>query len=65
MDGEFPGAVPEIPVTNIDRAVDYDRRMLGFTLDFGDEAGGIAGISQGHCRMFLTNPGFREGPRAA
>jgi hypothetical protein len=34
---------------------------LGFNLDWGDEAnGGIAGVSKGHCRMFLTNPAFRE-----
>ena len=33
---------------------------LGFTLDFGDEQGGIAGISKGSCRLFLTNRSFRE-----
>ena len=54
MKAEFPGAVPEIPVANIDRAVDYYKTMLRLILDFGDEAGGIAGISKGHCRMFLT-----------
>jgi predicted lactoylglutathione lyase len=61
MKAEFPGAVPEIPVSNVDRAADYYRNNLGFNLDWGDEAGGgIAGISKGQCRMFLTNPAFRE-----
>jgi len=61
MTTEFPGAVPEIPVSNVDRAADYYKNCLGFTLDWGGEAGaGIAGISRGHCRMFLTNPDFRE-----
>lgn len=60
MESEFPGAVPEIPVSNVDQAAEYYRTHLGFQLDWGGEAGGIAGISKGHCRMFLTNPAFRE-----
>jgi len=60
MKPEFPPAVPEIPVRDIDKAAAYYQNNLGFTLDWGGEDGGIAGISKGHCRMFLTNPGFRE-----
>lgn len=61
MKTEFPAVIPEIPVSNVDTAVEYYRKNLGFILDWGDEAGGgIAGISKGHCRMFLTNPRFRE-----
>lgn len=56
----FPAAVPEIPVVSIDRAVDYYVHALGFRLDWGDEPGGIAGISRGDCRLFLTNRAFRE-----
>lgn len=57
----FPAAVPEIPVADIDRAVAYYVEALGFTHDWGDQAGGgIAGISRGQCRLFLTNAGFRE-----
>jgi len=59
MHSSFPAAVPEIPVTDIDKAVDYYRNRLGFTLDWGGDDGGIAGISQGNCRMFLTSPPFR------
>src|SRR5216683_1359074 len=62
MKAEFPGAVPEIPVSNVDHAAEYYKNSLGFNLDWGGEAGGgIAGISKGHCRMFLTNPAFRRG----
>lgn len=55
----FPGAVPEIPVSDVDEAAAY-YESLGFNRDWGDDAGGIAGISRGECRMFLTNIGFRE-----
>ncbi|HVT95254.1 MAG TPA: VOC family protein [Bryobacteraceae bacterium] len=61
MKHEFPAAVPEIPVDNVDKAAAYYVRNLGFHLDWGGEAGGgIAGISRGHCRIFLTSRGFRE-----
>src|SRR5258708_6270413 len=59
MNTEFPPAVPEIPVSSIDKAIDYYKNHLGFTMDWGDEAGGIAGISKGQSRIFLTNPTFR------
>jgi hypothetical protein len=35
-------------------------KTLGFKLDWGGEDGGIAGMSLGNCRIFLTNPCFRE-----
>jgi predicted lactoylglutathione lyase len=60
MELDFPGAVPEIPVGNIDTAAAYYQNQLGFTLDWGGEDGGIAGISRGRCRMFLTNHDFRR-----
>lgn len=56
----FPAAVPEIPAASISRAVDYYVNTLGFTFDWGDEQGGIAGISRGNCRLFITNRLFRE-----
>jgi uncharacterized glyoxalase superfamily protein PhnB len=56
----FPAAVPEIPAASIDDAAEYYVNTLGFTLDWGDEAGGIAGISRGECRLFITNRPFRE-----
>lgn len=60
MESDFPGAVPEIPVSDINKAAAYYESNLGFTIDWGGEDGGIAGISRGHCRMFLTNDAFRE-----
>jgi predicted lactoylglutathione lyase len=60
MNPQFPAAVPEIPVTDINKAADYYENNLGFQIDWGGEGGGIAGISKGHCRMFLTNPAFRK-----
>ena len=65
MSVDLPGAVPEIPVEDIDTAVAYYRDRLGFALDWGDEAGGIAGVSKGACRLFLTNRAFREELRNA
>lgn len=56
----FPQAVPEIPVSNVMTAADYYVKVLGFTFDWGNDEGGIGGISQGKCRMFLTNPSFRN-----
>jgi catechol 2,3-dioxygenase-like lactoylglutathione lyase family enzyme len=60
MKSEFPGAVPEIPVKDVDKAAAYYKSKLGFSVDWGGEAGGIAGISKGRRRLFLTNGTFRE-----
>lgn len=60
MKAEFPAAVPEIPVSDIAAALEYYANRLGFEIDWGDSGGGIAGISKGNCRMFLTNAAFRE-----
>ena len=60
MRSDFPGAVPEIPVSDINNAAAYYESKLGFSIDWGGEDGGIAGISRDRCRMFLTNGAFRE-----
>lgn len=57
---EFPGAVPEIPVTDINEAAAYYENNLGFTVDWGGEELGLAGISKGDCRMFLANSDYRK-----
>ena len=59
MKHELPAAVPEIPVTDMNAALDYYQGKLGFTVDWGGADGGIAGISKGQCRMFLTDRDFR------
>src|SRR5579885_1711499 len=56
----FPQAVPELPVRDVDRAAEYYVNVLGFQFDWGNDEGGIGGISQGNCRMFLTNETFRR-----
>jgi|SRR5215216_1543733 len=65
MNHEFPAAVPEIPVTDMNQALDYYAGKLGFNIDWGGADGGIAGISKGHCRMFLTDADFRAPHRNA
>lgn len=55
----FPQAVPEIPVSNVEKAAEYYVNALGFEFDWGNDQGGIGGISQGDCRLFLTNASFR------
>ncbi len=60
MKSEFPGPVPEIPVSDIEAAAAYYRDCLGFTLDWGGEELGLAGISKGNCRMFLANRRYRK-----
>jgi hypothetical protein len=56
----FSRRVPEIPVSNVEKAAEYYVNTLGFHFDWGDEQGGIGGISQGECRLFLTNAAFRQ-----
>jgi uncharacterized glyoxalase superfamily protein PhnB len=56
----FPAAVPEIPAADADTAAAYYVNTLGFSLDWGDDEGGIAGISRGNCRLFITNRSFRN-----
>jgi uncharacterized glyoxalase superfamily protein PhnB len=60
MKSELPGAVPEIPVKDIATAAAYYQNNLGFTLDWGGEDLGLAGISKGHCRIFLANHEHRQ-----
>jgi uncharacterized glyoxalase superfamily protein PhnB len=60
MNLQLPVAIPEIPVSKIDAAVAYYRDNLGFNHDWGDVRGEIAGMSKGDCRIFLTNPAFRQ-----
>lgn len=55
---ELTAAIPEIPVGDIDAASRYYEHRLGFTIDWS--GGGLAGISRGHCRVFLANAAFRE-----
>ena len=55
MKSKFPAAVPEIPVTDMNAALDYYERKLGFNVDWGGADGGIAGISKGDCRVSMIS----------
>jgi uncharacterized glyoxalase superfamily protein PhnB len=44
----------------VERAAEYYVRVLRFSFEWGDDEGGIGGIAQGNCRLFLTNARFRE-----
>jgi len=57
MTDAFPGAIPEIRVTNLSRAAGYYEKCLGFQWDWGAEE--IGQVSRGDCRIFLTDPAFR------
>ncbi|MDQ2841444.1 MAG: VOC family protein [Acidobacteriota bacterium] len=56
----FPKAVPEIPVSNVEKAAEYYVNVLGFHFDWGNDHSGIGAISQGECRIFLTNAPFSQ-----
>ena len=61
MNAAFPEAVPEVPVSDIDAALEYYGSRLGFNVDWTYREGGcLAGISQGNCRMFLADAAFRS-----
>src|SRR5688500_11953809 len=46
MRSRFPGAVPEIPVSDINAAVAYYVRNLGFTLDWGADPSTALGMTE-------------------
>lgn len=57
---ELPGAVPEIPVSDVTAAAAYYRDRLSFSLDWVEADIALAGISGGNCRLFLAGPPFRK-----
>lgn len=56
----LPGAVPEIPVSDVIAAAEYYREKLSFDVDWIATDIALAGISRGQCRLFLAGPAFRE-----
>ncbi len=56
----LPGAVPEIPVSDIAAATAYYRDHLSFTVDWIEADIDLAGISRDGCRLFLAGPPFRQ-----
>ena len=58
----LPAAVPEVPVSDLNAAVDYYRNKFGFNLDWSEDGIGLAGISRGACRLFVANEEYRAHP---
>lgn len=56
----FPSICPEIPVTELAPALLYYRDRLGFAVDWSDEQLGLAGLSRGDTRIFLSAAAFRS-----
>lgn len=56
---EFPPPCPEIPVADLNAALACYRDQLGFAVDWAEESIGLAGVSRGGSRMFLSTPAFR------
>lgn len=56
---DFPAACPEIPVADLPAALAYYRDRLGFAVDWADEALGLAGLSRGGTRAFMSNAAYR------
>ena len=55
----LPPPVPQIPVSDLERAISFYQSRLGFTLDWKHEDG-IAGVSREEARLFLDR--VAEGP---
>lgn len=49
---KLPPPVPQIPVTDLERAILFYQTRLGFTLDWKYE-NGLAGVSRDEARLFL------------
>jgi predicted lactoylglutathione lyase len=60
MSPDFPAAIPEIPVSDLEAAAEYYAKRLGFEVDWKEEGIGLAGISKGQCRIFLADSEYRE-----
>ena len=56
MSTELPSAVPEIPVTDMDKALRYYEEKLGFTVDWGRDGGGNRGYFTGPQQNFPHRP---------
>ncbi|MET0659189.1 MAG: VOC family protein [Steroidobacteraceae bacterium] len=57
---QFPSVCPEIPVADLKAALAYYRDQLGFNIDWSDEQLGLAGLSRGDTRMFMTTAEYRS-----
>ncbi|HSP44493.1 MAG TPA: VOC family protein [Chthoniobacterales bacterium] len=59
MATKLPIPIPQIPVSDLERAISFYQSRLGFALDWKHE-NGIAGVSRENARLFLDR--VCEGP---
>jgi predicted lactoylglutathione lyase len=57
---KFPATCPEIPVSNLTAALAYYRDQLGFNVDWAEEQLGLACLSRGDTRMFMSTDEYRS-----
>lgn len=57
---QFPSVCPEIPVADLSAALAYYRDQLGFKIDWAEEPLGLACLSRGDTRMFMTTAEYRS-----
>ena len=56
---KFPAICPDIPVADLTAALAYYRDSLGFNVDWSADGLGLACVSRGDTRLFMSNAGFR------
>lgn len=57
---QFPSVCPEVPVVNLPTGLAYYRDQLGFDIDWSDEELGLAGLSRGGTRIFMSAAHYRS-----
>ena len=57
---QFPSVCPEIPVSSLPQALAYYRDQLGFNIDWSAQEIGLACLSRGDTRMFMSTDDYRS-----
>ncbi|MDZ4843212.1 MAG: VOC family protein [Alphaproteobacteria bacterium] len=57
---QFPPVCPEVPVVSLAAALACYRDQLGFAVDWSDEELGLAGLSRGDTRIFMSAAHYRS-----
>ncbi|MBN8810981.1 MULTISPECIES: VOC family protein [Sphingomonas] len=57
---DLPAFCPEIPVSDLPAALAYYRDRLGLAVDWSDRELGLAGVSRGATRAFLSSAAYRD-----
>jgi predicted lactoylglutathione lyase len=57
---QFPSVCPEIPVADLNAALACYRDQLGFNIDWSETQLGLACVSRGDTRMFMSTADYRS-----